>query len=169
MNSRCILFVLNFILRVKVVGFYKKGNIFKQVFAIRKHWGKNTTTINIWSYSTIFYIVKMESGFKINILGEKMIGTHFLLLQKREDFLFQFLLLLWPGKLCINKWIIACSDGNSTEHISKLTYTYFYEDINLNRQILCLLLLHFFKYVITDKLRQSDISWLLIWHFIVRI
>ena len=86
MNSRCILFGLNFILRVKVVGFYKKGNIFKQVFAIRKHWGKNTTTINIWSYSTIFYIVKMESGFKINILGEKMIGTHFLLLQKREDF-----------------------------------------------------------------------------------
>ena len=81
MNSRCILFVLNFILRVKVVGFYKKGNIIKQVFAIRKHWGKNTTTINIWSYSTIFYIVKMESGFKIN----KMIATHFLSLQKRED------------------------------------------------------------------------------------
>ena len=89
MNSRCILFVLNFILRVKVVGFYQKSNIFKQVFAIRKQWGKNTTTINIWSYSTIFYIVKMESGFKINILGEITIGTHFLLLQKREDFFFQ--------------------------------------------------------------------------------
>ena len=86
MNSRCILFGLNFILRVKVVGFYKKGNIFKQVFAIRKHWEKNETTINFWSYSTIFYIVKMESGFKINILGEKMIGTHFLLLQKRRFF-----------------------------------------------------------------------------------
>ena len=81
MNSRCILFVLNFILRVKVVGFYKKGNIFKQVFAIRKHCGKNTTTIYTWSYSIIFYIVEMESGFKIN----KMIATHFLSLQKRED------------------------------------------------------------------------------------
>ena len=50
--------------------------------------GSGTTVLNTQylSYSTIFYLVKMESGFKINILGEKMIGTHFLFLQKRGDF-----------------------------------------------------------------------------------
>ena len=86
MNSRCMLFVLNFILRVKVVGFYNKGNIYSNRYLLYENIGKNITTKNSWSYSTIFYIVKIESGFKINILGEKMIGTHLLLLQKREDF-----------------------------------------------------------------------------------